>query len=85
MSERERMIYALITPSGLFEWLRMTFGLKKSPHIYQRLIDNTLYNYMRIGESIDSTATGQSNLTDVFTKGELETDRSPSVLSKKIY
>ena len=43
MTERARSIYAFITSSGLFEWLRMPFDLKNSPQIYQRLIDNALY------------------------------------------
>ena len=39
MTERARMISAFITPYGLFEWLRMPFGLKNAPQIYQRLIE----------------------------------------------
>ena len=31
MTSRDRMISAFITPSGLFEWFRMPFGLKKRP------------------------------------------------------
>ena len=31
MTERARAISAFITPSGLFEWLRMPFGLKMLP------------------------------------------------------
>ena len=42
MTERAREISAYITLSGLFEWLRMPFVLKKAPQIYQRLIDNAL-------------------------------------------
>ena len=46
MTERARAISAFITPSGLFEWLRMHFGLKNAPLIYQRLIDNAFYGYL---------------------------------------
>ena len=58
MTEPDRMISAFITPLGLFEWLRMPFGLKNAPQIYQRLIDNSLYGYFKIGENMDSTTTG---------------------------
>ena len=39
MTERAGAISAFISPSGLFDWLRMPFGLKNSPQIYQRLVD----------------------------------------------
>ncbi|ETO68298.1 hypothetical protein F444_14850 [Phytophthora nicotianae P1976] len=52
---------AFITPFGLFEWLRMPFGLKNAPQIYQRLLDNALYGYLRIPEGND-----QSGTVDVF-------------------
>ena len=34
---------------GLFECLRMLFGLKNAPQIYQCLIDHALYRYLKIG------------------------------------
>ena len=46
MTERERLISAFITPSGLLEWLRMPFGLRNSRQIYQRLIDNAMYEFL---------------------------------------
>ena len=35
---------------------------------YQRLIDDTLYRYLKIGAGKDATATNSSRLTDVFTE-----------------
>ncbi|ETN14224.1 hypothetical protein PPTG_07858 [Phytophthora nicotianae INRA-310] len=55
------MVSAFITPFGLFEWLRMPFGLKNAPQIDQRLLDNALYGYIRIPEGSD-----QSGAVDVF-------------------
>ena len=85
MTERARMISAFITPSGLFEWLRMPFGLKNAPQIYQRLIDNALYGYLKIGTSSDGITTGSTNLNDVFTEGEPDEDPRPSVLGRRAY
>ena len=95
MTERARMISAFITPSGLFEWLRMPFGLKNAPQIYQRLIDNALYGYLKIGTdpnaiatgSLDSadTVTGSPKLVNVFTEGEPDPIQKPSMLGRRSY
>ena len=34
LTERARSISAFITPSGLFEWLRMPFGSNNAPQNY---------------------------------------------------
>ncbi|KAE8988926.1 hypothetical protein PR001_g21903 [Phytophthora rubi] len=39
-SRRARKISAFVCALGHFEWLRMPFGLKNTPMIYQRMIDN---------------------------------------------
>ncbi|GMG18272.1 unnamed protein product [Phytophthora fragariaefolia] len=43
MTMRARKISAFVCPLSHFEWLRMPFGLKKAPMIYQRMIDNALW------------------------------------------
>ena len=63
----------------------MRFGLKNAPQIYQRLIGNALYGYLKIGADKDVNATDPSKLTDVLTEGEPETDRAPSVLGRRSY
>ncbi|POM72402.1 Hypothetical protein PHPALM_10884, partial [Phytophthora palmivora] len=40
MTQRARKISAFVCALGHFEWLRMPFGLKNAPMIYQRMIDN---------------------------------------------
>ena len=67
MTERARAISIVITPSRLFESLRMPFGLKNAPQIYQRLIDNASYRYLKIGTRSTKIASGSSDLIDVFT------------------
>ncbi|KAI9998214.1 hypothetical protein PInf_002553 [Phytophthora infestans] len=47
MTRRARQISAFVCALGHFEWLRMPFGLKNAPMIYQRLIDNALWGYVQ--------------------------------------
>ena len=77
MAERAKLISAFVTPFGLFEWLQMPFGLDNAPQIYQRLVDNALFGYLKIGQSSDS-----DGLIDVFIDGEPETDRRPSIMGR---
>ncbi|POM74088.1 LOW QUALITY PROTEIN: Reverse transcriptase [Phytophthora palmivora] len=77
---RERKISGFIPRFGLFEWARMPFGLKNTPQIYQRLIENALYGHLRIGPGQDSSRT-----TDVYTEGEPEPVMKPSVLGRRSY
>ncbi|KAE9313017.1 hypothetical protein PR003_g19611 [Phytophthora rubi] len=67
MTRRARTISAFVCALGHFEWLRMPFGLKNAPMIYQRMIDNALWGFaqpkggwanfsekMRIAEATDT-------------------------------
>ena len=83
MTERTRAISAFVTRSGLFNWLPMPFGVKKAPQIYQRLIDNALYEYLKIGSTHNSSTTTSSTLTDVFTDRVPDSDPRPSVLGRR--
>ncbi|KAE9030345.1 hypothetical protein PR002_g9910 [Phytophthora rubi] len=80
MTERARAISAFITPFGLFEWNRMPFGLKNAPQIYQRLIDNALYGFLRIPSAVD-----RNTLTDLFEEGGPEEAGESSVLGRRSY
>ncbi|KAE8880134.1 hypothetical protein PF005_g4885 [Phytophthora fragariae] len=80
MTDRARAISAFITPFGLFEWNRMPFGLKNAPQIYQRLIDNGLYGFLRIPPAAD-----QNGLTDLFKEGDPEEAGGASVLGRRSY
>ena len=82
---REKEISAFITPSGLFKWLRMPFGLKNAPQIYQRLVDNALYGYLKIGTRPNTIASESSDHFNVFTDGEQDTDMKASVLGRRSY
>ncbi|GMF66507.1 unnamed protein product [Phytophthora lilii] len=44
---RARKISAFVCPLGHFEWLRMSFGLKNAPMIYQRMLDNALWGFVQ--------------------------------------
>ena len=52
MTERARAISAFMTPSGLYVGLRMPFSLKNASQIYQRLIDNALYEFLKIAQAL---------------------------------
>ncbi|KAE8955310.1 hypothetical protein PR001_g32155, partial [Phytophthora rubi] len=47
MTLRARKISAFVCALGHFEWLRMPFGLKNAPMIYQRMIDNALWGFVQ--------------------------------------
>ncbi|OWY95159.1 reverse transcriptase [Phytophthora megakarya] len=80
MTDRARLISAFITLFGLFEWNRMSFGLKNAPQIYQRMIDNALYGFTRIPKSED-----HRSILDVFEGGEPVDPGKPSVLGRRSY
>ncbi|OWZ08632.1 LOW QUALITY PROTEIN: reverse transcriptase [Phytophthora megakarya] len=80
MTDRAREISAVITPFGLFEWSRMPFGLKNAPQIYQRLVDNAMYRFLKISRSSDAGAT-----TDVFQIGIADDPDRESVLGRRSY
>ena len=83
--EGARSQYAFNTTSVLFEWLRMPFGLKNASQIYQRLIDNALYGYLKNGADSDSSSMKSIKRIDVFTEGEPDTSQTPSVLGRRSY
>ncbi|KAE9332300.1 hypothetical protein PR003_g14585 [Phytophthora rubi] len=76
MTRRARKISAFVCALGHFERLRMPFGLKNAPMIYQRMIDNALWGFvqpkggwtnfsekMRIAETAD--AEDRAGVTEV--------------------
>ncbi|KAE9187645.1 hypothetical protein PF005_g20367 [Phytophthora fragariae] len=47
MTLRARKISAFVCALGHFKWLRMPFGLKNAPMIYQRMIVNALWGFVQ--------------------------------------
>ncbi|GMF31792.1 unnamed protein product [Phytophthora lilii] len=47
MTQRARNVSAFVCALGHFEWLRMPFGLKNAPMIYQRMLDNALWGFVQ--------------------------------------
>ena len=54
MTTRARMVSAFICALGHFEWLRMPQGLKNAPQIYQRIIDNALWGFVKRNHKNDT-------------------------------
>ncbi|KAE9301979.1 hypothetical protein PF001_g14210 [Phytophthora fragariae] len=77
MTDRARLISAFITTFGLFEWLRMPFGLRNAPQIYQRLIDNALYGFLKLTE--------KDPRLDIFKHVVPECEERKSVLGRRSY
>ena len=50
---------------------------------YQRLIHNALYRYMKIGADPEASYTESSTRINVFTEGEPDTSKTPSVLGRR--
>nr|KAE8925854.1 hypothetical protein PF009_g23943 [Phytophthora fragariae] len=48
MTERAKLISAFVCPFGHFQWVRMPFGLKNAPLIYQHVINNCLWGFVRL-------------------------------------
>uniref|UniRef100_H3H3W0 Uncharacterized protein n=1 Tax=Phytophthora ramorum TaxID=164328 RepID=H3H3W0_PHYRM len=48
MTERAKLISAFVCPFGHFQWIRMPFGLKNAPLIYQAVINNCLWGFVRL-------------------------------------
>ncbi|OWZ07738.1 reverse transcriptase [Phytophthora megakarya] len=48
MTERAKLISAFVCPFGHFQWIRMTFRLKNAPLIYQQVINNCLWGFVRL-------------------------------------
>ncbi|KAJ8548656.1 hypothetical protein ON010_g11014 [Phytophthora cinnamomi] len=80
MTDRARAISAFITPMDLYEWNRMSFGLKNAPQFYQRLLDNVLYGFTRTSRSESSEGP-----TDLIGSGESEDPGQPSELGRRSY
>ncbi|KAG3069182.1 hypothetical protein PI125_g23270 [Phytophthora idaei] len=47
VTRRARKISAFVCALGHFEWLRMLFGVKNAPMIYQQMINNALWGFVQ--------------------------------------
>jgi hypothetical protein len=80
MTARARAISAFVTPFGLFEWLRMPFGLRNAPQIYQRLLDNALYGYLKL-----TPKHLQEKESDVFLDGKPAGSETQPAIGRRSY
>ncbi|OWZ13378.1 hypothetical protein PHMEG_00013305 [Phytophthora megakarya] len=47
MTERARKVSAFVCALGHFAWRRMPFGLKNTPMLFQRMMDNALWEFVQ--------------------------------------
>ena len=64
MAEEDVPKTAIITPFGLFEFLRMPFGLKNSAQAFQRLMDNVLRGLSFVFVYLDDILIASSSLAE---------------------
>ncbi|OWZ11497.1 reverse transcriptase [Phytophthora megakarya] len=48
ITERAKLISAFTCPFGRFQWVRMPFGLKNAPLVYQQMINNCRWGFVRL-------------------------------------
>ncbi|GMF48998.1 unnamed protein product [Phytophthora fragariaefolia] len=48
MTERAKLISAFICPFGHFQWVHMPFGLQNAPLVYEAVINNCLWGFVRL-------------------------------------
>ncbi|GMG16544.1 unnamed protein product [Phytophthora fragariaefolia] len=86
MPQRARKISAFVCALGHFEWLRMPFGFKNAPMIYQR-IDNALWGFVqprggwsafaervRMAEAADAAVSGSPTDAAIHGRTRFEAD-----------
>jgi ribonuclease HI len=54
MTARAKHISAFTCPLGHFQWVRMPFGLKNAPLIYQKVISNCLWGFVRLPPDVEA-------------------------------
>ncbi|KAE9295409.1 hypothetical protein PR003_g24021 [Phytophthora rubi] len=90
MAERAKLISAFVCPFGHFQWVRMPFGLKNAPLVYQAVINNCLWGFVRLPAEeeklVDQDVLGFLGL-DPFERDESErekAERNVPILTDKI-
>ncbi|KAG4046776.1 hypothetical protein PC123_g17860 [Phytophthora cactorum] len=91
MTLRARKVSAFVCALGHFEWLRMPFGLKNAPMIYQRMIDNALWGFvqpkggwLKYSEMM-RLAEAQTKERHMFTTGELDESSLVPVFGRRSF
>lgn len=69
VSEQDVPKTAVITPFGLYEFLKMPFGLKNAAQAFQRLMDGILHNldccFVYLDDILVSSSTPESHIVDL--------------------
>lgn len=88
MTARASNISAFICQLGHFQWLRMPQGLKNAPQIYQRMLDNAIWRFVRPRGGWDCEATDNNEdgtEGDIFSHGEPDDSHPGPVFLRRSY
>ncbi|OWZ11976.1 LOW QUALITY PROTEIN: reverse transcriptase [Phytophthora megakarya] len=88
MSERAKLISAFTYPFGHFQWVRMPFGLKNVPLIYQQMINNCLWGFVRLPPEeealVDQDVLDYLKLDPQSPSDEIDVERSMTPLVEQM-
>lgn len=87
MAEEDVQKTAITTPLGLFEFLRMPFGLKNSPNTFQRTVDNIFRDvqdtFVYVDDVLVASTDMQSHLATLNTVFEKLRENGLGITSRK--
>ncbi|POM62245.1 LOW QUALITY PROTEIN: reverse transcriptase [Phytophthora palmivora] len=90
MTERVKLISAFVCPFGHFQWVRIPFGLKNAPLVYQHMINNCLNNCFwnrkrPEGSEVDHHQTALTEQMTVFRRNIPAPSQMGPVLGRSYY
>jgi hypothetical protein len=75
IAEKDRHKTAFITPFGLYEWIRMPFGLCNASAIFQALVEEMIGEFDFAGGLLDDIAIWADTLEQLYEKVKIILDR----------
>ncbi|OWZ10031.1 LOW QUALITY PROTEIN: reverse transcriptase [Phytophthora megakarya] len=88
MTKRAKLISVFTCPIGHFQWVRMPFGLNNAPLIYQHMINNCLWGFVRLSPEeealVDQDVLDYLKLDPQSPRDEMDVERSMTPLVEQM-